>query len=87
METKVGSDQSTSQQVTAVVIDQVANQENVDQLALPPLHNEIDTDALNTLFTGSQTTAIQVTFRYNGYEITVAGQDQVQVTSMSDAGD
>lgn len=61
MESKVGSEYSAS-----AVLDQVAHQANANQLALPPLHDEIDADALNVLFTGSHTTTIQLTFTHIG---------------------
>ncbi|MHC3439783.1 HalOD1 output domain-containing protein [Natrialbaceae archaeon A-gly3] len=55
--------------VTAV-IEAVAKATDSDPLDLPPLHDAIDPDALNTLFNRSET-SIQMVFQYAGFEVVV----------------
>jgi len=55
--------------VTAV-IEAVAEATDSDPLDLPPLYESVDSDALNTLFKGSET-SVQVVFQYAGFEVVV----------------
>ncbi|MCU4925332.1 hypothetical protein OB905_04930 [Halobacteria archaeon AArc-dxtr1] len=66
------------------VVSAVAEASGTDLLELPPLHDFIDPDALNNLFTGHATVE-HVTFQYAGYDVVVRGSDDVQVGVASDA--
>lgn len=65
------------------VIEAVADAEGVDPLALePPLHDVVDPEALDALFTASSTLpggTGQVSFRYNGYDVVVENGGSVSV--------
>lgn len=52
------------------VIEAVAEATDSDPLDLPPLHEAIDPDALNTLFDRHETST-QVRFQYAGFEVEV----------------
>lgn len=69
--------------VCEAVVEAVADAEGIGAVELtPPLYDAIDTEALDTLFTGigskGQLTGY-VTFSYNGYDITVSGEDDVSI--------
>jgi len=69
--------------VTAAVVAAVADRRGVDPTALePPLHDAIDTDALERLFepTRRGARAGTVTFAYDGLSITVDSDGTVDVT-------
>lgn len=74
--------------VSMAIVDAVADAVDVDPAALsPPLHDAIDTEALNALVGNSMTTdqtTICVTFPYHGYEITVRGDGNVSVEERFD---
>ncbi|MCU4754003.1 hypothetical protein OB919_18805 [Halobacteria archaeon AArc-curdl1] len=65
------------------LVVKVAEKEGVDPLKLsPPLYEVIDPDALDQLFASTPTAGRkegQVTFSYNGYEVTVCGDGYVSV--------
>lgn len=69
--------------VSDEVVEKVAEVEDVDPLELtPPLYDVIDPDALDKLFASMPTAGRmegQVTFSYNGYEVTVCGDGHVFV--------
>lgn len=60
----------------AVVVT-VADRAGVDPIALPPLYDSIDADALDKIFRDDRPG--RVSFSYAGYEVTVCGRDQVTV--------
>lgn len=64
------------------VIYAIAEQEGVDPMQLdPPLFEAVDLDALEALFSTSGTPSVDnVTFSYNGYEVSVSGTDDVEVS-------
>ncbi|WP_252699659.1 HalOD1 output domain-containing protein [Natronosalvus vescus] len=70
---------STSQSV----VEAVAEAEGVDPLELsPPLYDVIDPDALDQVFAPTSMESRmegEVTFSYNGYEVTVCGDGYVTV--------
>lgn len=62
------------------VLSAVADAEGVDPVALPPLYETIDPEALNTLFTARPEAAVEtVTFQYTGYDVVVRGNGEVEV--------
>lgn len=68
------------------VIDEVAEQKDIDPTTLPPLHRAIDPDALDALFAPtSQTDRMKgaVSFKYSGYEVTVYSHGYVETTAIN----
>lgn len=70
---------------STAVVRAVAAAESVDETELPPLFHAIDPDALDALFESGrrEPTAVRstgsVTFRYDGYEVSVAADGTVDV--------
>lgn len=52
-----------------------------DPVDLDPIHESIDPDALDALFTAEFSSVNRLTFQYCGYEITVGTDDVVEVVS------
>lgn len=75
-----------AQSVTFAVVELIAELEDVHPIELTPLHDAIDTDALNALFDESESATRQIVFRYHGYEIVVEQAEQVQATPLEDNG-
>ncbi|GAA0194154.1 HalOD1 output domain-containing protein [Halobaculum roseum] len=75
-------------QLSHVVIESVAEATDTDPFRLPPLHDTVDTDALNRLFAtnghGGLSTEGHVTFRYHGRVVTVHAGGQVTVEPADD---
>lgn len=68
--------------VTAAVVEAVAVHRSVDPVTLePPLHDVIDTDALESLFAPTRrgSRSGTVTFVYDGLEVTVDADGTVDV--------
>ena len=68
---------------TTRVIEAVASASDTDATELPPLHDSVDTDALNALFDsgGSESDpSLRVSFVYDGYTVRV-DRDGVAVRS------
>lgn len=69
--------------ITETVVEEVADAEEVGPLELPPLHDSIDPDALESLLSGrasgDHSAAIEVKFMYCGYAVTVASDGTVEV--------
>ncbi|AGB17213.1 hypothetical protein Halru_2635 [Halovivax ruber XH-70] len=66
------------------IVSEIADREDVDATALtPPLHDVIDTDALESLFEPTATTDRvgpgTVSFLYHGYDVTVTATGDVRV--------
>jgi len=79
---------STEDSVNMVVVAVVAAVEDCSPTDLTPLHDAVDTDALERLFdapSGRPPTPTSTTFRYEGYEVTVSSEEVVQVTPLDDA--
>lgn len=66
---------------SVAVFTAVSNITGRDPLELDPLQESIDCDALNSLFTSNQATAIQLTFQYSRCEITVDTTGVITVAS------
>jgi len=67
----------TDHPLTIVVIEAVAAASNVDPTELPPIHDELDPDALNSLFHSS--VEGQLTFVYAGFIVTAQADGTVFV--------
>lgn len=66
------------------IVTEIADREGVDPTTLsPPLHDVIDPDALDALFTSTATThrdgEASVSFTYKGYDITVDSDGELTV--------
>mgnify|MGYP000162145895 CR=1 FL=1 len=67
------------------ITDAVAAAADVHPLALPPVHDAVDTDALDDFFARSPDTAgYTVRFRYAGYRVTVRDTDDSVVVTVFD---
>lgn len=69
-------DTGGERQPSRLVIESVAEATDTDPLRLPPLHDVVDPEALDRLFTGdvgpgTRATDGHVTFRYHGCDVTV----------------
>lgn len=64
---------------SVAVVEAVAEATDVDPVNLPPLHDAIDTDALDTLFIDHADGVLA--FEYADCEIRLAGTTTVTVTS------
>lgn len=67
--------QSGNRSITVEIIQTVAEQTGRDPMDLPPLHNYIDPDALNSLFESTRTVernSGEIEFAYDEYLITVS---------------
>jgi hypothetical protein len=74
-----------SDDISRAVVEAVAEAEGVDSVELtPPLYEAVDPDALNRLFAATPSAGRmegRVSFRYNGYEVTVWGDGYVSIAS------
>ncbi|WP_226479130.1 HalOD1 output domain-containing protein [Natrinema amylolyticum] len=74
---------SEGEAISLKVVEEVADREEIDPAELqPPLHTVIDTEALDTLFRSTPTTARgdgTIEFEYRGYKIQVDGSGEVQI--------
>jgi hypothetical protein len=66
----------------------IADREGVEPENLnPPLYSAVDTEALDALFEPTQTSQRDVggavTFRYQGYEVTVTSDDSIEIEDAS----
>lgn len=77
-------DLQRSMPVSTTVLQAVAEQEDVDPIDLPTLHDIIDPDALDALFCGRPTGQTEmISFSFAGYRITVVGHDRIILKSES----
>ncbi|WIV67868.1 HalOD1 output domain-containing protein [Natrialbaceae archaeon AArc-T1-2] len=57
---------------TVAVVDAVATVEGVDPISLEPLHDAVDTDALDRLVGHTRSNGdVRVTFAFAGYEVEI----------------
>ena len=75
------------------IVSEIADREDVEATALtPPLHDVVDTDALESLFEATATADRAgpgtVSFLYHGYDVTVTacGDVRVQATERNPSG-
>ena len=79
----LSADSGSSGSVTDAIVAAVSDAADCDPLALPPLWNVIDSDALDGLFAptrGGRPRAGRVTFAYAGYDVSVAVEADETVT-------
>lgn len=70
---------SQSHDFAARISEAIADATDRDVLAIAPLYNTIDPDALNRLFDGKQTTGT-VVFTHADCHVTVAADGQISVS-------
>lgn len=68
-----------AESVSIAVVSKVAEREGTDPTDLPPLHDVVDSDALNALFSNDKDGNIQLNFRYNSHEVHVDGGNEPRV--------
>lgn len=71
--------------LSQLVVETVADAEDVNPVALPPLYNTVDTDALDRLFEpqlqpASEPPVGEVQFSYYGYTVQVTAAGRVTLT-------
>ncbi|WP_135823687.1 HalOD1 output domain-containing protein [Halorussus ruber] len=74
--------------VTVQVVNAVADETGRDPKALPPLHDVVDTDALETIVArepttsliGGESDAVEVTIEYAGRVVTVSSTGEVDIS-------
>lgn len=71
---------SLDSSITVAIIERVAAKEGVDPVELPPLGEQMDCDALETIVaTADRGTDLEVAFSYEGYAVTVAADNTITV--------
>jgi hypothetical protein len=63
------------------IVTAIAAKERVTETGLPPLYNQIDPDALDTLVAGQSTDDIQISFTYSGYTVRIRDSETIEITS------
>ncbi len=79
---------STRDSTSFAVVAVVATALQKDQQALTPLQTVIDTDALDKLASESPTgsgNCDTISFRYDGFEVTVTSQDEIEADPIESA--
>lgn len=81
----------TDEPVIIQIVQQVAAREDVDPMALhPPLHDVIDTDALEALFRSAKrdqaVSTVTLEFVYQGYAVRVDSSGDVHVSDTPTVG-
>jgi len=70
---------------TTAIVETVATATDRDPLTLPPLHEFVDTDALNTLLASAHgDEQLRVQFSYEGVTVTVSGDGSITVETRDD---
>lgn len=70
-----GGDSLTEELVTTIAEKQEVDQSNLR----PPIGNSVDLDALERLFGGHQDGFTAVEFTYSGHQITIAGEEELEI--------
>lgn len=78
-----------TESVTATIVNRILERENISSNDLVPLYEVIDPDALNTLFGPTRAglhrpTTGTVTFQYQGYQVTVTSDHDVELERLQD---
>lgn len=68
--------------ISLTIIEEIASKEDRDPMDLPPLHDAVETDALDSLFGSHDNGGLLVEFTYHGYRVTVGGETQIRVESL-----
>lgn len=61
------------------VVRAVAATRGIDEMDVEPLYNHVDTEALDSIFDGTDGNGLVVSFRFDGLWIQVTGEDEVVV--------
>lgn len=70
---------------TTAIVQTVAAATDRDPLTLPPLHEHVDTDALNTLLASAPEDArLRVRFRYDSVTVVVHADGRIDVATDDD---
>jgi len=64
---------------TLAVVEAIAVAANREPTDHRPLYDAVDTDALNDIFDGDQSPSVEVSFTYEGFDVSVAGTGTVTV--------
>lgn len=78
----------TRDSTSLAVVVAVARASNKDPIDLSPIGSSIDTDALDSLFTGPTTIGegcTRTTFCYEGFEVTVFGEGLIEVAPIENS--
>lgn len=68
--------------LSMAVIDAIARREGIDPIELDtPIYEVVDLDALDALTTDVGDTSIEVSFTYEGHEVTVDDEREIRITS------
>lgn len=63
------------------IVDAVATATGIDPIELPPLHDYVATDALDSLLDRPTTGyTARITFTYDGLEVTVDGNGEIEIS-------
>ncbi|GGK71158.1 HalOD1 output domain-containing protein [Haloarcula sebkhae] len=62
------------------IVTAIATKESVTETSLPPLYNQIDPDALDTLVAGQTNDDIQISFTYSGYTVRIRDSETIEIT-------
>lgn len=65
--------------VSLQTIRKIAAEEGVEPTELPPLHDTIETDALDALFASAEHASGRVEFTYSGYNVSIDGENHIHV--------
>ena len=71
---------TTDAELPVRIVETVANRAGADAMALPPLYDAIDPDALELVLARDATEPITVAFTYVGYRVTVESGDEETIT-------
>lgn len=70
-----------TERLSTMILEVIAEQDDIDPIDVSPkLYTVIDTDALESLFFCPPTGPLKVEFQYAGYQVTIHGDEIVQVT-------
>jgi len=72
---------STGERPSVAVVEKLAATTGIDPFEVGPLHDSLDTDALNALLEGAGQD-VTVEFTHDGYRIRVDGASNVDVRSV-----
>jgi len=62
------------------IVTAIAAKERVTETNLPPLYDQIDPDALDTLVAGQSSDDIQISFTYSGYTVRIRDSEIIEIT-------
>lgn len=73
------SDASNQEPITVSIVTEIADMENEDPLELAPLDSTLNADALEKLIPADDCESLCVEFQYQGFEVTVEGDGQIDI--------